>query len=61
MSSSEVGALVGLGGDVVRKWSTHGLTEKRADEVAVALGFDPYNVWPEMLDAAIERVEWVER
>lgn len=56
MSSSEIGALVGLGGDAVRKWSVKGLTERRADEVAVALGFDPYNVWPEFLGCEIAAV-----
>lgn len=31
-----------------------GLSEKRADRWAVRLGFDPYQVWPHMLDQAIE-------
>lgn len=56
MSTAEIGACVGVSGDAVRKWTINGLTERRADEVAVALGFDPYNVWPEMLDDAIAGV-----
>lgn len=54
MSHGEIAAAVGITSSGVQRWSTRGITERRADQVAVALGFSPYEVWPEMLDHAIE-------
>ena len=53
MSNGELGDLLGLSACAIQKWQTAGLTDRRADQAAVALGFDPYVIWPDMLDDAI--------
>jgi hypothetical protein len=53
MSNGELGDLLGLSACAVQKWQTAGLTDRRADQAAVALGFDPYTVWPELMDELI--------
>ena len=43
-----------LSGSTWQQYRDEGVSERVADRMAVRLGFDPYVVWPEMLDHAIE-------
>lgn len=53
MNYMELSKLLNVSRDAVQQWSVHGIPDKRLEEVAVAVGFDPYNVWPELLDDLI--------
>lgn len=44
---------LGLAGATRNKYAAEGLTEQVADRLATRAGLATYNVWPEMLDAAI--------
>jgi hypothetical protein len=50
-SQSELARLVGVSVSAVQAWSERGLDEYRADQVAVALGRHPAEVWPQWSSA----------
>lgn len=56
LSHRQLRLLAGMDGSIAYK-ARPGLTEATADRLAVAAGYVPYDVWPEMLDHAIEDVE----
>lgn len=52
----QVRAVAPCNGNEYRLRRAHGVTEAIADRLAVAAGYHPFEVWPEMLeDAAAER------
>lgn len=48
--------LAGIASSEISRARTEGLTELRADRWALRCGLTPYEVWPEMVDAAIDEV-----
>lgn len=48
---------LGVSSKVLIDYAVLGLTERQAERLAVRLGVDPYQCWPEMLDEAIAEVE----
>lgn len=50
---------LGLSGSWLRKIRDNGVPARSADRLAVAAGFHPYEVWPEMHAHALEEtVDW---
>lgn len=56
-SDQELGRLFGVHPSVLPRWRRVGLTETRADLVAVKLGFAPETLWPEWTDELIRSHE----
>ena len=54
LSENALAHKVGLSGSTLKKAREDGLLEPAADRYAVRAGFHPYEVWPEMLDHALE-------
>lgn len=50
-------ARVGVTARTLHRWRLDGLSEENADRCSVALGLIAYELWPEMLDAAVAEVE----
>jgi len=57
MGMSENGAAraLGLSGSSYKQYRSAGVSELVGDRLAVRAGLHPYEVWPEMVDAAITR------
>ena len=53
MSYVELAKLLGVSRDAVQQWSRLGIPEARVEAAAVAIGFDPYTVYPELMDELI--------
>lgn len=47
---------LGVSGSTMQEYRRDGVTEKVADRVAVKAGLHPYEVWPEMVDHAVESI-----
>lgn len=47
---------LGLSGDSRKRCERDGLTERRADELAIRAGFHPWEVWPAMGTLAMAEV-----
>lgn len=53
-SADKVCKSLGISGSTQKDYRTRGVTERVADRLAARLGLVAYEVWPEMLDHAIE-------
>lgn len=56
-SSALQADLLGVWPEQVRRWRSTGLTRERAERLAEAAGYLPYEVWPELLDDTIVELE----
>lgn len=54
MTLAELGRHLNISGSTFKAMRENGLSEAAADRRAVQCGLDPYRVWPEMIDHAIE-------
>lgn len=54
MSLAELGRSLNISGSTFKEYRDKGLSERVADRRAVQCGLDPYQVWPQMLEDAIE-------
>lgn len=61
MSEAQACRTLKLSGSTEQRYRQQGVTERVADRLAVAAGFVPYDIWPEMLDHHIERTEAEQR
>jgi hypothetical protein len=57
VNDDTLAALLGTQRRNLYRWRANGLTEQRAEILAIAAGVLPYEVWPELLDHAIADVE----
>lgn len=53
-SLSGLGRRLGVSGSQWKQYRDEGVSEKVADRLAVKAGLTPYELWPSMLDAAID-------
>jgi hypothetical protein len=60
-SAADIAARLGVTQRTVERWKAEGLSERQADNVAVALGLHPFEIWPELLEAELARQEELER
>ena len=52
-SSPRVALRLGVDQRTILRWRTEGVSELQADRAAIALGFHPYEVWPELVEEAL--------
>jgi hypothetical protein len=57
LNDVRLAALLDVDRTQVRRWRTYGVSAVQADTLANRIGVDPYQLWPEILDAAIAEVE----
>lgn len=58
-SVHEIAETLGISGTYLRKVRDNGLSARTADHAAVAAGFHPYEIWPEMhAHALADTADW---